>query len=479
MNLGKVNVTEVINSAKELLEKEKGVSPALESVCETLLTIVSMLVDRLKLNSSNSSLPPAADPNRKKKSRSKSDKKPGGQPGRTGTTLEPVPNPDKIIPLKIEKDQLPEGQYKEVGYEARQVVEIEISRVVTEYRAQVLEDASGNRHTASFPSTITRPIQYGQSVKSHAVYLSQFQLLPYDRLRDYFSSELKIPVSAGSLFNFNQEAYEKLEGFEELVKAKLCESPLIHTDETGINVNGKRKWLHTASNLLWTHLFPHDKRGCDAMNETGILPKFRGVMVHDNWAPYYTYEECDHALCNAHHLRELEGVILRENFKWAKRMQDLLKKMNEAVNETEDSKLSKESAAAFRKQYKKILEDGDVETPPPQPLPGTKKRGRLKKTKSRNLLERMRHREKDILRFLDVSTVPFTNNLGENDIRMTKVQQKISGCFKAMGGARIFCRTRSYLLSARKHGILPTDALTTLFKGALPDVFYEPSNQAE
>ena len=398
------------------------------------------------------------------------------QPRRIGSTLERVPNPDKIIPLKVQKEYLPEGKetYKDVGYEARQIVEIEISRVVTEYRAQILEDTFGTRYTAQFPCEITRPIQYGQSIKSHAVYLSQFQLIPYDRLRDYFTSELKIPVSPGSLFNFNKAAYAKLETFETMVKENLSASSLLHVDETGINVNAKRYWLHTASNHLWTHLFPHEKRGTEAMNETGILPKFRENMVHDNWASYYTYDKCNHALCNAHHLRELESVILRDDFKWAKDLQDLLTKMNEAVNDTDDNKLTHDVATAFREKYRTILKDGEVETPQPQPPPGAKKRGRLKKSKSRNLLERMRSREDDVLRFLEVSCVPFTNNFGESEIRMTKVQQKISGCFRSMGGARIFCRIRSYLLSARKHGISPTDALQTLFKGKLPDAFYEP-----
>ncbi|MFI4984343.1 MAG: IS66 family transposase [Rickettsiales bacterium] len=472
MALDKINITETIANARKLLETDKQVSPALRAMFEMLLMIITLFATRLGLNSSNSSKPPSTDPNRKKKKKTNSNNKPGGQPGRVGKTLEPVTNPDTIIPIKLDKRHLPKGTYREVGFESRQVVDLEISCVVTEYRAQVLEDAQGKRYVAAFPKGVSRPIQYGQSIKAHAVYLSQFQLIPYERVADYFINEASIPISVGSLFNFNQEAYELLGEFDALAKQKLIQAALVHADETGINVNGKRLWLHNASNELWTYFYPHEKRGSEAMNEIGILPNFSGTLIHDHWKPYYTYETCTHGLCNAHHVRELQWVIdNHEHYTWAKAMQDLLLEINEAVNKTENNCLNDSAARAYRLRYSHIIQTGETEMPLPTVESNqSKKRGREKKTKERNLLERLRNFENDVLRFMLTSEVPFTNNRGENDIRMTKVQQKISGCFKSLDGAKIFCRVRSYLLTAQKHNVTPSEALKSLFAGKLPEI---------
>jgi len=258
------------------------------------------------------------------------------------------------------------------------------------------------------------------------------------------------------------------------VKEKLIASLFIHVDETGINVNGKRIWLHCAVNDRWTYFYPHEKRGAEAMNAIDILPNFSGTLIHDHWKPYYTYTACEHALCNAHHIRELEWVTDNyPQYTWAKLMQALLIEINNAVNQTEKNYLDEQSITTYRLHYSEIIKLGEQQMPLPPPAPNqTKKKGREEKSKERNLLERLRDFEDDALRFMTVSYVQFTNNSGENAIRMTKVQQKISGCFRAMNGAKIFCRIRSYLLTAQKHNISPTEALQTLFKGKLPQVFY-------
>lgn len=239
----KINIAETVENAKQLLKSDEQISPALKAMFEMLLMIIMMLASRLGLNSKNSSKPPSSDLNRKKKKAADPHKKPGGQLGRLGKNLEPVEKPDYIIPLKLDKRSLPKGAYHEAGFESRQVVELEISRIVKKYRAQILEDTEGKRYVAEFPKGINRPIQYGQSIKAHAVYLSQFQLIPYERVADYFMNEAAIPISVGSLFNFNQEAFEQLEAFDVLAKQRLIGSTVINADETGINVNGKRIWL--------------------------------------------------------------------------------------------------------------------------------------------------------------------------------------------------------------------------------------------
>jgi len=467
MTIENINIETTLKRVETLLAEDKDLSPATKSLLEILVLIITLMANRLNLNSKNSSKPPSSDPNRKKTSKKKSDKKPGGQKGHIGKTLEKVETPDKVKVIKIDRAKLPPGKYKEIGYESRQVFDIDISRVVTEYKAQVLEDKNGNRFTAPFPQGVTKAAQYGASLKAHSVYLSQFQLIPYDRIKDYFADQLEIPISAGSLFNFNKEAFGLLEGFDDLVRDKLAESALLHSDETGINVNGGKFWLHCASNYLWTYFFPHAKRGVEAMNAMGVLPNFRGILCHDHWKPYYKFD-CSHALCNAHHIRELTRAWEQDGQHWAKRLQELLEKINRAVNDA-GGLLSADESEKYRQDYRSILKEAEKESPPPDETKRQGKRGRLKRTKSRNLLERLQKYEEDVLRFMVNEIVPFTNNLGENDIRMTKVQQKISGCFRSKEGAEIFCRIRSYISSCRKQDISSTTALDLLFQGELPD----------
>lgn len=297
-----------IESVKLSLKREKDLSPALRSSLELLLLLVSLLLNRITLNSSTSSIPPSSDPNRNKSSKSgKGKRKPGGQKGHPGCTLEPVDDPDEIVSIQIDKRTIPTGvKYREAGFDSRQVIDIRISRLVTEYRAQILEDDEGNQYVAPFPPGVLSRAQYGNSIKTQAVYLSQYQLIPYDRVRDHFADQLLIPLSASTIHNFNRRAFDKLEAFDSWVKYQLTHSALLHVDETGINVNGKRHWLHCASNLEYTYYYPHERRGTEAMDEINILPQFIGVLCHDHWKPYYTHLFCLHtathttyANCNA------------------------------------------------------------------------------------------------------------------------------------------------------------------------------------
>lgn len=471
MKIESIDVEATIKNTRTLLENDPDVSPALKSSMEVLLMLVTVLINQLGLNSQNSSKPPSSDPNRKKKKKTAGARKAGGQKGHVGTTLQKFDTPDQIENIPVDRRTLPKGRYKDVGYESRQVVDIEISRVVTEYRAQILEDAKGKRYTAPFPEGVGRPVQYGIDVKVHSVYMSQYQLVPYKRIEEDFQDQVRIPISAGTVFNFNYDAYHKLEAFEAIVKSKLIESGLCHADETGININGKRVWLHCVSNPLWSYYLPHEKRGLDAMQDMGVLPNFSGVLCHDHWKPYFRFE-CQHALCNAHHLRELERAWDQDKQEWARDMRDLLVQINQAVDDA-GGQLEPAESRKFRQTYRKLLDKAQIECPPPDESKKTNKRGRAKRSKARNLLERLRDYETETLRFMDDEQVPFTNNRGENDIRMTKVQQKISGCFRSKEGAAIFCRIRSYLSTCKKHRLRATEALRILFEGRLPDFLYE------
>jgi len=465
VSVGKINITQTLARVEELLRKDPAISPAVRSMFELLVTIIHLLSAKLGLNSSNSSIPPSQDPHRQRGSkRTKTTKrKPGGQNGHEGTTLQPVENPDHVENIAIDRRTIPPGHYTNGGHEARQVIDIVITKFVVEYRAEILQNAQGRQFVAQFPAGVTRPVQYGNGVKSQAVYMSQQQLIPYDRIRDYFWDQCGIQISAGSVFNFNQEAFVLLEPFESFLVRQLVQQPLLHADETGVHINKTLHWLHCLCNEHWTLFFPHAKRGGEAIKAMGVLEHFHDRLGHDHWKTYFQFN-CQHFLCNAHHLRELECAWVQDGQRWALKMQLLLMEINDATTQAGGC-LGQSAAKKFRSRYRNILTRAQTECPPTE---GTGRR--MAQTKSRNLLERLRDFETETLRFMTDPLVPFTNNQCENDLRMTKVQQKISGCFRSFEGAQIFCRVRSYLSTCRKHGVQPTEALQLLFEGRLSEV---------
>lgn len=478
MKIENIDVDNLIEKAKASIKNDENISSTTKSVFELLIVLISVLLNRLNLNSSNSSKPPSTDLDKKKSKRGKSNKKPGGQKGHVGGTLKPVSDPDEIQKITIDKRTLPRGKiYTFDGYESRQVINIQISSHIIEYQAEILLDEKGKKYVAEFPQGVTRPIQYGASVKANATYSSIYQLIPYDRIQEQFRDEYGIPLSKGSIFNFNKEASLLLEnlGFETLVKQELKNAPLAHADETGINVNGSRIWLHNLSNENWTWFEPHLKRGSEAMDDIGIIPSFSGILCHDHWKPYYTYD-CIHSLCNAHHLRELTRAYEQDKQEWANKMHIFLTELNKEVDACAKGKLSKNKSNQRRDEYRQILSEGDKECPEVKPKPGVKRKPA--QSKARNLLTRLSNYENDVLLFMINSLVPFTNNQGERDIRMTKVQQKISGCFRSMEGAVNFCRVRSYLSTCKKNGVSASNALDMLFNRKLPDFIQNKLNSS-
>ena len=295
------------------------------------MLLLGALIGRLNVNSKNSSKAPSQDPHRKKESKSGiSVRNPGGQKGRIGKRLEPSASVDVVVPISIDRSTLPlSGNYIQGAPVKRQVIDVVISKHVTEYHLEVLIDKNGKRYVAPAPAGVGQSVQYGASVKALSCYMSQYQLLPYARIENFFIDQVGIPLSQGSIFNFNKEAYNALSSFERDAKAALQQSQVAHADETGINIDGKLHWMHVASNDKWTLISAHSKRGKEAMDEVGIWPSFKGVLIHDHWKPYYQYSDCKHALCHAHHLRELTAVIEQyPQCSWAKDMHDFLTNMN-------------------------------------------------------------------------------------------------------------------------------------------------------
>lgn len=469
MKINGIDIQKSISDIKQQLAYDTTIPDATRNIINLLLLITELLSNRLGLNSRNSNIPPSQDPNRPKPNNSNKNKT-GGQPGHKGTTLTLEDNPDIIEELTVDKNLLPKDTYTTVGYERRQIFDLEITRIITEYRAQILQGTDGKRYTAVFPEGINSRVQYGNNLKAHAVYLSQYQLLPYERIREYFSDQLSIPISESSLDNFIDKAYEHYQALNisDIIKSKLNQAQALHVDETSININGKKQWLHSASTEQWTYLALHEKRGKEAMDEINILPQYHGVLCHDHCKPYYQYRDCQHALCNAHHLRELTWAHEQEKQAWAEKMHALLIEINIAVKKV-DGRLALSEQESYMRRYQTILAEAEAECPISPSPEG--KRGRLKKSKSRNLLERLRDYESDVLRFMRESAVPFSNNQGERDLRVAKLQQKISGCFRSEVGAVRFFALRSYLSSCKKQGVSSSTALSLLFAGVLPSVF--------
>lgn len=456
----KLKVNDAISSAKAALDKD-GASDSLKESMNVVFDMLLTVTNFLGLNSQNSSKPPSTDPFRPRKTRRAKGRKrkPGGQKGHKGTYLRPVEKPNETEQILVDRESLPPGKYEHVGFEKRQVFDVEVSCHVIEYQAEILRNKKGIEFVADFPVGVTESAQYGSTVKATSVYLSQGQLLPQARVQDVFHTQFGLPLAKGSVNNFNILAANTLRElrFEDWLTKEAIVSPRLNADETGTNVNGNRFWIHCLCNEKLTYFFVDPKRGKDAMDRMGVLPYFKGQLVHDHWKPYFKYL-CTHSLCNAHHLRELERAFEQDGQQWAKKMMALLLELNVAVKEKE---LKDRDIVRYHKRYQKILINADKECP-------ANLRQRAQ-SKSRNLLERLFAFEEETLRFMDNSIVPFTNNQGERDLRMNKVQQKISGCFRSMRGAKDFCLIRSYLSTCRKNGIHHMEALKLLFERKLPD----------
>jgi transposase len=433
---------------------------------------VKALEDQLNKNSRNSSKPPSTDGFVKTKSqRQKSGKPVGGQKGHTGYTLKMVDNPDHTIIHRVSRCNQCGSSLEETqatGYERRQVFDLPPIKVeTTEHQAEKKRcPHCGCLNKASFPEEIQQPVQYGPRLKAIAVYLSQYQLLPYERTSELFADLFDHQLSQATLVNTNHACYEILEPVEEKIKQQVIDSPVVCFDETGMGINGKREWLHVASTETLTCYAAHPKRGQEATEAMGILPEFQGMAVHDFWKPYFKYN-CDHALCNAHHLRELTGILEQNQQEWPKDMIDLLIEIKKAVEEKKAvaNQLDPAQARSFEERYDQIIEKGLAENPSPISRGQPGKRGRKKQSKAKNLLDRLNTHRREALAFMYDFNVPFDNNQAERDVRMMKVQQKISGTFRSAQGANIFCRIRGYISTVRKNSLSVINTIQAAFEG--------------
>jgi len=424
------------------------------------------LKSRLNKNSSNSSKPPSSDGYKKviKNNREKSDRKQGAQPGHKGTTLQMTDTPDKVVINRAE-GLCSCGNHIEhqtlVDIIKRQVVDLPVKLVEwTEYQVEVRQCGCGQKHYGSLAHLA--PVQYGNKLKSLAVYLNQQQFVPYDRLQEIFSDLFGVSISDKVLLKANETCYENLAETEGLIVEALLQGSVMHNDETGIRCAKKLKWVHVSSNNRYTHYAINDKRGKEAIDAIGILPNYKGTSVHDRFSSYTGYD-CLHALCNTHLVRELKYQGEEKAKAWAFQMIDILLMGKKLKDENRLTPAKQKELLGF---YDELLEKSIPDEVALLPAALPNKRGRKPKGKSLALLEAFRDRKDEVWRFLTHLEVPFDNNLAERDLRMIKLKQKISGTFRTQHGAEVFCRIRGYISTARKQGFRVLDAINSAMQGS-------------
>ena len=469
------SLPQVTREQLEQLDKTQLIQLVLQQ--QTLLQQVQArlqkLEDQAAKNSRNSGKPPSSDGLKKPAPRSlrkQTGRKPGGQKGHQGHTLKMSATPDEVIVYPVDQCQHCGNDLHTVEVETterRQVFDIPpITLLVSEHQVESkCCPQCGKRSKAAFPNDVSQPVQYGKRIQAQAAYLNNYQLLPWRRTCDLFEDFYQHRPAQGLIGTANQRLNQQIEPAVAEIGRQLQQTAVANFDESGVRVQGKLHWLHVTSTPTLTYYAVQAKRGKDGMDATGILPEFTGCAVHDHWKAYFQYTECQHALCNVHHLRELAFVVERYQQAWASDMAALLLEAKASVDKAQEQQEPVDEAVIthYAQRYDEILAEGFSQNPQ-QPKPKGK-RGRAKQTPPKNLLDRLRNFKSETLAFLYDPAIPFDNNLAERDVRMIKVKQKISGTFRTMAGAETFCAIRSYISTVRKQGHNVIDQIYHAFEG--------------
>jgi transposase len=440
---------------------------------ELLTKRVKALEEQLAKNSRNSSKPPSSDGLKKPKPKSlreKGQRKTGGQAGHKGKTLCMVSEPNDIVSHRLETCPTCQHDLRGAGVEKlekRQVFDIPPIKIqVTEHQAEVKTcGGCGKVVKAVFPKGVENSVQYGAVLKAQMVYLSTYQLLPTARLVELIADFYGQRVSEDTVLKVLAELSDAVQPSIDHLKTGLLSADLLHCDETGMRVGAQTRWLHVLSNEQLTYYAVAAQRGQVALRQIGLVPEFKGRLLHDAFVSYWVFEQCQHALCNAHILRELRFLHEEQAQSWAGELKTLLLRMKKSVETAQScGKLEPAVLADFTQAYTELLAQGWQANPPPE-KPKSPKRGRVKQSPAQNLLRRLGNYQAAVLAFIHDFHVPFDNNLAERDLRMMKVKQKISGSFRTWAGAEIFATLRSYISTARKQGLNVLNAIHIAFIG--------------
>ena len=446
---------------------------ALEKRVKELEEENALLRARLNMNSTNSSMPPSSDGFKKKSKtkslRVKSNKSSGGQLGHKGHTLEKVATPDKVVEIAHEvcphcSSNIENTEVDEI--KTRQIFDIPPIKInVTEYRVHSKTCPHCRKKSSSeFPADVTQPTAYGPNIQALILNLNVYQCIPYKRLKEFLSDVFKVELSQGTIYNVLKRAYKALEGVEKIFIQELQKSEILHADESGVRVGGKLNWFHSYSNDKITMYFSHLNRGKKAITDNGILSDFKGILVHDCWYAYDTFNHFLHSLCCAHFMRELNYLEENTELKFPKEIKETFIEMISMLeNQNEISELL-HNELYFKYIFQ--VQKGLIEEKNMFPFDHTAEIGKKKRRRSKayNLLKRL-ERYDDVLRFfLEKNTAIFTNNLAERDIRNIKVKGKISGCFRSQNGSKFYSRTRGYISTVKKNGLNQFEALKSIFE---------------
>jgi transposase len=447
----------------------------LQEQIAVLQEAVKQMQSRLNMNSRNSSKPPSSDGLNKPapKSLRVGGKSPsGGQKGHPGSTLSQATEPDKIIVHNV-PDQCQACQLElPFAYvvEARQVFDLPVLQFeMTEHHAMQAICACGHVHTAEFPADVRATVQYGARAQAAMVHLNQNHAVSVQRTAALMKDFFGLSVSQATILKAAQAGADILQPTVQGIGQAVARSGVAHADESGLRVAKTLHWLHVLATDTLTWMGCHPKRGSEAFEPLGLLQQFKGVLVHDGWIPYKSLE-CQHALCNQHHLRELTYLLEEQGQVWAGDMIELLTHANHQDNlNCADGKAPRYASQKYqgevrdlRTLYDAILVQAQAENPI---APPTGKRGRTKQSKATNLIGRLIDYSDDVWRFMTQPDVPFTNNLAEQTVRMPKVKQKVSGCFRTSQGAQNYCAIRSYCATMHKQGANIFESLVAAFKG--------------
>lgn len=442
--LDKEQLIDIILELREVIQKQEARIQAFE--------------DQIAKNSRNSGKPPSSDGLKKKPRslREKGRRQSGGQKGHKGKTLEMVSEPDHVVHHTLIACPNCQTNLSDVSVdhlEKRQVFDVPEVRIeVTEHQGEVkVCPCCKQQIKADFPRHVGRAVQYGERIQAQATYLTMYQLLPLKRTCELFRDFYGHAPSEAIILGAIEQVHEQVQPMLEAIYTQLLEADLLHHDETGMRVEGKLWWLHVSSTEQLTYYAVHPKRGQKAMSTIGILPRFKGVSLHDAWQSYFQFEDCTHALCNAHHLRELRFIEEQYQQTWASEMAQLLLDAKQEVANCVADHLGSDRIHEYHQRYEQLLQQGFKANPAPD-TPPPKKRGRKKQSAPKNLLDRLHKYQQATLAFISDFRIPFDNNLAERDVRMMKVKQKISGTFRTQHGAEMFCDIRSYISTLRKQG---------------------------